>query len=157
MRAVEQLCHGDSWIRYHLAPDQRRLVAVKRGNVRSGRELARGAAATANCDRELGHQTRCNMKHPVKMIIVSIVALSLAGPFIAPAYATDVPATQSDCEKAGMQWKPKAGKCKPMPKSSLSPAESVLALIGLACALIGLFFTWIEYRNDSRKKRRATQ
>jgi hypothetical protein len=87
------------------------------------------------------------VKHPIKMIMVSFIALSFAGPILAPAYATAVPTTQSACEEAGMKWKPKAGKCKPMPRTTLSPVKRVLALISLGCTLVGLFYVWSEYRN----------
>ena len=111
-----------------------------------------------------------------KLIIVSIVALNLAGQFIAPACATQVPKTQAECEQAGMRWKDKAGKCKlAAPKTQaeceqagmdwkpeadkckpiypLSPFQKIIALIGLGCALVGLFLVGSNYRNVSRKRR----
>jgi hypothetical protein len=88
------------------------------------------------------------MKRFVKTMIISMFALNLAGPATAPAFAADIPTTEADCEKAGMKWKQKAGKCKPMPSHAPSRAESVLALIGIGCALVGLFFIWSEYLTD---------
>jgi hypothetical protein len=77
------------------------------------------------------------MRRIAELIIVSIVALNLAGQFIASACATQVPKTQAECEQAGMHWKPEADKCKPT--HPLSPFKKIIALIGLGCALVGLF------------------
>ena len=72
------------------------------------------------------------MRRVVKLIMVSIVALSLAGPFFSSASATDVPTTKAECDKAGMKWKPQANKCKPRGAGqSLSSAKRVFGLIAL--------------------------
>lgn len=116
------------------------------------------------------------LRRTAKLIIVSIVALNLAGQIIAPACATQMPTTQAECEQAGMKWKDKAGKCKPAapttqaecveagmvwkpeagkckPIYTLSPLKKTIVLIGLGCALVCLFYIGGEYRNVSRKRR----
>jgi hypothetical protein len=82
------------------------------------------------------------MKRISRMIMASMVVLSLAGPLMAPAFAAAPPTTQAECEKAGMRWKEKASKCRSMPGRSLSTAQKIVGLLGLMCALILLFQIW---------------
>jgi hypothetical protein len=43
--------------------------------------------------------------------LVSIIALTLAVAFTAPAFAQDRPMNKADCEKAGMKWDDAAKTC----------------------------------------------
>ncbi len=46
--------------------------------------------------------------------LVSIIALTLAVVFAAPASAAPAaPTNKADCEKAGMKWDATANKCQP--------------------------------------------
>ena len=48
----------------------------------------------------------------MKTLVSTIVALSLAVAFTAPAFAADkAPTTKADCEKAKMKWDDAAKKC----------------------------------------------
>jgi ABC-type proline/glycine betaine transport system substrate-binding protein len=43
--------------------------------------------------------------------LVSIIALTLAVTFAAPAFAQDAPTNKADCEKAGMKWDASTNTC----------------------------------------------
>lgn len=79
--------------------------------------------------------------------LVATVYLVLAGPITVTSFAAVTPITQADCEKAGMRWKAKAGKCKRMSGQPLSSAERAAAVIGIIsaiAALVLLFEDWIR-------------
>ena len=50
-----------------------------------------------------------------------IVALGLASALATPVVAAEMPTTQADCEKAGMRWKEKATKCRPLHEEGILP------------------------------------
>jgi len=91
------------------------------------------------------------MRPAMKMIVISAVALSLAGPIAVPSFASDVPTTQPECEKAGMKWKLKANKCEAIRGKKLSQVEKGLGLIGIACMLLALYLLWKEGRSRSSR------
>jgi hypothetical protein len=82
---------------------------------------------------------------------VLIVALGLASALATPVGAAEVPTTQADCEKAGMRWKEKASKCRPLWEEGIHPTfpkevRNVLGMIGLGCTLLGLIVFYREWR-----------
>jgi hypothetical protein len=72
-----------------------------------------------------------------------IVALGLASALAPPLVAAEMPTTQADCEKAGMRWKEKASKCRPLREEGI---RNVFGMIGLGCTLLGLIVFYREWR-----------
>ena len=77
-------------------------------------------------------------KTVVKMIAICLMGLSLTFALVLPATAVERPTTEVECRAAGMRWVQEAAKCKWGGGRSLSVADKVLGLIGLACAVVGL-------------------
>ena len=80
-----------------------------------------------------------------------IVALALASVSATPLVAVQMPTTQVDCEKAGLRWKEKASKCRPLREEGTLPplpkeVRNVLGVIGLGCAVAGLIFLYRDWR-----------
>jgi hypothetical protein len=80
-----------------------------------------------------------------------IVALALASVSATPLVAAEMPTTQVDCEKAGLRWKEKASKCRPLREEGTLPTlpkevRNVLGVIGLGCAVAGLIFLYRDWR-----------
>jgi hypothetical protein len=87
-----------------------------------------------------------------------IVALCLASALATPVVAAEMPTTQADCEKAGMSWKEKAIKCRPLREEGIHPTlpkevRNVLGMIGLGCTLIGLIVMYREWREPGNRTR----
>jgi hypothetical protein len=79
------------------------------------------------------------------IVLVSLVCLGLAGPITVASYAAVTPTNQAECEKAGMRWKPKVGKCKQMPRRILLGERfGIFGLICAIAALMLLFQDWIR-------------
>ena len=82
---------------------------------------------------------------------VFIVALALASVSATPLVAAEMPTTQADCEKAGMRWKEKASKCRPLREEGILPnvpkeVRNVLGVIGLGCTVAGLLVLYRDWR-----------
>ena len=80
-----------------------------------------------------------------------IVALGLASALATPVMAAEMPTTQADCEKAGMRWKEKASKCRPLREEGITPTlpkevRNVLGMIGLGCTVAGLIVLYRDWR-----------
>jgi hypothetical protein len=94
------------------------------------------------------------MKH-----LALIVALGLASALATPMVAAEMPTTQADCEKAGMRWKDKPSKCRPLrEEEGIHPTlpkevRNVLGMIGLGCTLLGLIVMYREWREPGGKTR----
>ena len=92
----------------------------------------------------------------IMIALVSLVCLGLAGPLTVASYAAMMPTNQVECEKAGMRWKPKIGKCKQMPRKILSQVERVIAVIGLICVIAALMLLvedWLRRQRGIRSRK----
>jgi len=76
-----------------------------------------------------------------------LVALALASVSATPLVAAEMPTTQADCEKAGMLWKEKASKCRPLREEGTLPTlPNVLGVIGLGCTVAGVIVLYRDWR-----------
>jgi hypothetical protein len=74
----------------------------------------------------------------LKLAIGAMMALSLAVPFPGMAENEDWPKSKIECRNACMIWNKEIGQCTSL-GNRLSSFEKVIGVIGLGCALGGLF------------------
>jgi hypothetical protein len=93
----------------------------------AGRQLKRGSSILASC-----------CCHLLALIVAFFIAIAPAP----PVAAKEAAATQIECEKAGMTWRPNIGKCSHIGQHRLSAIEQALGILGLACAILALWLLW---------------
>jgi len=65
-----------------------------------------------------------------------------------PLVAAEIPTTKADCEQAGMHWKEQANECRSAAVGKpMLPARTVLGIIGIGSALLGLILLYREWRD----------
>jgi hypothetical protein len=92
---------------------------------------------------------------PTKAALRSLLMAILASCFLAfaapPVTAAKLPLTQSECEAAGMMWRPQVGKCKnprKIGKRRLSAFEQALGVLGSGRAILALWLVWQSPAKD---------